>query len=48
MYSVFAVGITLWLADCLALEDRPIVAGNAVTLVLLGTILVMKLHYQND
>ncbi len=42
MYSVFTVGVALWLLYGLALQAWPIVAANCVTLVLAGSILVMK------
>ena len=42
MYSVFTVGVALWLAYGLALEAWPIVAANVVTLLLAGSILAMK------
>lgn len=45
MYSVFTVGIALWLVYGLALSAWPIVAANAITLVLAGTVLGMKLAY---
>lgn len=45
MYSVFTVGVALWLLYGLALAAWPIVAANAITLVLAGTILGMKLRY---
>ena len=45
MYSVFTVGIALWLVYGLALSAWPIVAANAITLLLAGTILGMKLVY---
>lgn len=45
MYSVFTVGIALWLVYGLALAAWPIVAANAITLVLAGAILGMKLVY---
>ena len=45
MYSVFTVGIALWLLYGLALSAWPIVVANAITLVLAGTILGMKLLY---
>jgi len=45
MYSVFTVGIALWLVYGLALAAWPIVAANAITLVLASTILGMKLVY---
>jgi len=45
MYSVFTVGIALWLVYGLALGAWPIVAANAITLALAGAILAMKLRY---
>lgn len=45
MYSVFTVGIALWLVYGFALEAWPIVAANAITLVLAGAILGMKVVY---
>lgn len=45
MYSAFTFGIALWLAYGLALGAWPIVAANAVTLVLAMSILVMRLRY---
>ena len=46
MYSVFTVGIALWLVYGLALGAWPIVVANAITLVLAGAILAMKLRYE--
>ena len=45
MYSVFTLGIAMWLVYGLALAAWPIVVANAITLVLAGTILGMKLFY---
>ena len=45
MYSVFALGVALWLVYGLLLGAWPIVAANAVTLALAGAILGMKLRY---
>lgn len=42
MYSVFTLGIALWLAYGWLLGAWPIVAANAVTLLLALGILVMK------
>ena len=43
MYSVFTAGVALWLAYGVALREWPIVAANAVTLLLAGTILTIKI-----
>ncbi|MBC7719783.1 MAG: SemiSWEET transporter [Chitinophagaceae bacterium] len=45
MYSVFTVGVALWLVYGLLLGAWPIVLANAITLVLALAILVMKLRY---
>jgi MtN3 and saliva related transmembrane protein len=43
MYSVFTLGIALWLCYGVLIHAWPIVAANAVTFVLSAAILVMKL-----
>lgn len=49
MYSVFTVGVALWLVYGLMLGAWPIVLANAITLALASAILVMKLRYSaND
>lgn len=45
MYSVFTVGVALWLAYGLLLQMWPVVVANAITLMLALSILVMKLVY---
>jgi MtN3 and saliva related transmembrane protein len=45
MYSVFTVGVALWLLYGLLMGAWPIVAANAVTLALASVILCMKLRY---
>ena len=45
MYSVFTVGVALWLVYGLSLGAWPIVVANAVTLALAAAILGMKLRY---
>lgn len=45
MYSVFTVGVALWLAYGLLLSAWPVVIANAITLVLALLILGMKLKY---
>jgi len=46
MYSVFTVGVALWLVYGLLLQAWPVVAANAVTLALASGILFMKLRYR--
>lgn len=45
MYSVFTAGVVLWLVYGLLVRDVPIIAANAVTLVLAGAVLACKLRY---
>ena len=47
MYSVFTVGVALWLAYGLLLNAWPIVIANAITLLLALMILAMKLRYRH-
>jgi MtN3 and saliva related transmembrane protein len=48
MYSVFTLGIVLWLAYGLMLRAWPIVAANAVTLALASAILLMKIVHGRE
>ena len=45
MYSAFTLGVALWLVYGLSVKAWPVVAANAVTLVLALSILVMKLRF---
>lgn len=42
MYLMFTLGVALWLAYGLALGQWPVIAANAVTLVLASLILLTK------
>ncbi len=46
MYSVFVVGVGLWLVYGLLLDAWPVVISNAITLSLAMCILAMKLRYR--
>lgn len=46
MYSVFTLGVFLWLVYGLLLAAWPVVLANAITLLLAGSILGMKLRYR--
>ncbi|MEO7953608.1 MAG: SemiSWEET transporter [Polaromonas sp.] len=46
MYSVFTVGVALWLVYGLLLNSWPMVIANTITLVLALMILGMKLLYR--
>ena len=46
MYTVFTLGVALWLLYGALKTDWPIVAANAVTLTLACMVLWMKLRYK--
>ena len=46
MYSVFTVGVGLWLVYGLLLQSWPIVIANAITVSLAASILLMKLRFR--
>lgn len=46
MYSLFTLGVALWLAYGLLAGAWPVVMANAVTLALATAILVMKLRFR--
>jgi MtN3 and saliva related transmembrane protein len=45
MYSVFTLGVGVWLAYSFALQQPPMIISNSVTLVLACAVLVMKVRY---
>jgi MtN3 and saliva related transmembrane protein len=45
MYSVFTVGVSLWLVYGFLLGAWPVIIANAVTLGLAITILTLKIRY---
>ncbi len=46
MFSVLCAGIILWITYGILRDDLPLIIGNGITLVLAGTILVLKLRYK--
>lgn len=46
MLTVFAIGVLLWLVYGVYLNSLPIVLANAVTLVLVGTMVLFKLRFK--
>lgn len=46
MYLLLALGVSLWLLHGLQVGSTPVVAANAVTLVLVAVMLFMKLRYK--
>ncbi len=45
MYSVFTVGVALWLVYGALLQSWPLIIANSITLGLAATILGMKLRF---
>ncbi|MES2889162.1 MAG: SemiSWEET transporter [Pseudomonadota bacterium] len=48
MYSVFTAGVALWLGYGLLLGAWPLILANTVTLILSGSILLMKCLLRGD
>lgn len=46
MYSLFTLGVGLWLIYGVALHSWPIIIANAITLALAGTVLFLKLRHK--
>ena len=46
MYTLFTVGVALWLVYGILIGSWPVIVANAVTLALASAILVMKLLYR--
>jgi MtN3 and saliva related transmembrane protein len=46
MFLLMVSGIALWLTYGILIGDVPLIASNAVTLVLAGSILVAKLRFR--
>ena len=45
MYSVFTVGIALWLMYGILLQSWPLIIANGITFALAAAILAMKLRF---
>lgn len=45
MYAVFTLGVAVWLAYGIVLEETPMMVANGLTLVLACAVLVMKVRY---
>lgn len=46
MFTVFALGVSLWLVYGIFLDSLPIVITNAITLVLAGAMIFFKLRFK--
>ena len=45
MYSLFTIGVGLWLVYGLIIEKWPLILANALTFALALSILVLKIHH---
>lgn len=45
-YVAFSTGVALWLAYGIMKQEPPIIIWNAITLMLTGAIVVMKLRFR--
>jgi MtN3 and saliva related transmembrane protein len=45
MYALFTLGAAMWLAYGLLIGSWPVILANFVTLLLAGTVLVLKLKF---
>ena len=43
MYTIFTTGVILWLVYGLLIHDWPVIIANAVTALLAGVVLLLKL-----
>ncbi|MEW6411901.1 MAG: SemiSWEET transporter [Candidatus Zixiibacteriota bacterium] len=46
MYIVISLGIFLWLLYGLLIASYPVILANAFTLIIAGTILILKIRYR--
>jgi MtN3 and saliva related transmembrane protein len=45
MYTFFTLGVALWLVYGILLDAWPIIIANSITLLLAGTVLVLKQRF---
>ena len=45
MFSLFGIGVAMWLWYGIRLASVPLIVANGITLSLVLTILILKLHY---
>jgi MtN3 and saliva related transmembrane protein len=48
MFLVFSIGVACWLIYGICIHSRPVIAANAITLVLALTILALKLRFDRQ
>lgn len=47
MFSLFCLGVLLWLVYGLVVRDVPVIAANFITLILASTLLYFKLRFKD-
>lgn len=47
MFAIFSTGVALWLIYGLMIGSLPVIAANAITLMLALAILLLKLRYRD-
>jgi MtN3 and saliva related transmembrane protein len=47
MLLIFSAGVILWLIYGIMIESVPVILANLVTLILSGTIIVLKIRYSH-
>jgi MtN3 and saliva related transmembrane protein len=45
MYSLFTLGVAMWLVYGILIQAWPVIVANAITLVLAGAVLVMRIKF---
>jgi MtN3 and saliva related transmembrane protein len=48
MFSLFCLGVALWLVYGLMVKDLPVIAANLITLMLASTLLFFKLRWRDQ
>jgi MtN3 and saliva related transmembrane protein len=48
MFSLFCLGVALWLVYGIMVNDVPVIAANLITLMLASTLLFFKLRWRNQ
>ncbi len=47
MFSLFCVGVAMWLVYGIMVRDIPVIAANLLTLLLASTLLFFKFRFKN-
>jgi MtN3 and saliva related transmembrane protein len=48
MFSLFSLGVLLWLIYGIIVKDIPVIAANLITLILASTLLYFKLSFKEQ